>query len=213
MAINKEIIKYTLKNISHRKTRSLLTIISIFFGITTIFIFISFGLGLYSYVNSFTTESSADKISIMPRSIGAPGLDDTFALTKDDVHAIERASGVYEATGMYSKAVQVTNDDEKKYVFLLGYDPSQPLVLEISNIDIYKGRLLQEGERGGAVFGYNYQFDNKIFSHGLDINDNVELQGQRVKVIGFFSEAGNPQDDSNIYLTNEFFEELYPEQE
>ena len=98
---------YSLRNLTHKKSRSLLTIFSILIGITTIFIFISFGLGLYNYVHDFKTSSSADKITVMPKGITAPGMDDNFALTDDDISAVERASGVYEATGMYSKAAKI----------------------------------------------------------------------------------------------------------
>ena len=101
--IRKESVKYSLNNLKKRKTRSLLTILSIFVGIATIFLFISFGLGLYNYVNSFISESSADKVTIQPKGNAAPGLDDTFALTKDDLRAIERASGINEVSGVYFK--------------------------------------------------------------------------------------------------------------
>jgi len=93
--ISKEIIKYSIENLKKRKSRSLLTIFSIFIGITTIFIFVSFGLGLYIYVNSFVSDSSADKITISPESFGPPGLDDSFVLTDDDLEAVEKTSGVY----------------------------------------------------------------------------------------------------------------------
>lgn len=65
--ISKESVKYSLNNIRKRKTRSILTILSIFVGIATIFIFVSFGWGLYDYIEEFTSSSSADKLMIMPR--------------------------------------------------------------------------------------------------------------------------------------------------
>ena len=49
--IGSESIRYALRNIAHRKGRSFLTVLSIFLGIATIFIFVSFGLGLYGYMN------------------------------------------------------------------------------------------------------------------------------------------------------------------
>ena len=70
-----ETIKYSLEALKKRKSRSLLTIISIFVGIATIFIFISFGMGLYNYINNFISGSSANKILIEPKGVGAPGLD------------------------------------------------------------------------------------------------------------------------------------------
>ena len=79
-----ENIKYSLRNIWQRKARSFLTILSIFVGITTIFIFVSFGWGLYDYVNQFATGGAADKLTVQVRGQGAPGLDDTFKLEESD---------------------------------------------------------------------------------------------------------------------------------
>jgi len=80
--MNEESIKYSLNNLKHRKGRSFLTIFSILVGIATIFIFISYGYGLYDYTNSFATGSSADKLMITAKGVGTPGLDDTFKLTE-----------------------------------------------------------------------------------------------------------------------------------
>ena len=57
MVISKESIKYSLQGIKKRKGRSALTIFSILIGIVTIFIFISFGYGLYSYVDEISKGS------------------------------------------------------------------------------------------------------------------------------------------------------------
>lgn len=209
--IQKEIMAYSLRSLVHRKTRNLLTILSIFIGIATIFIFVSFGLGLFSYVNSFTTGSSADKITIMPKGMSAPGLDDTFSLTDDDVDAISKASGVYEATGIYAKAAQIKQSSIIKYIFIMGYDPEKPLIMEVSNIKIYKGRDLRSGDSGKVVLGYNYMFENKIFPKAYDLNDEIEVQGKKLKIVGFMSEVGSPPDDAQMYVTNDYLPDLYTE--
>ena len=207
--INKELINYSLKHIVHRKARSLLTIFSIFAGIATIFIFVSFGWGLFDYVNEIKSSSGADKIMITPKGIGAPGLDTTFAITDKDIDAVKKASGVYEASGMYSRPAEIIKGKIKKFVFLISYDPESSLIKEVSNIDILEGRDLRKGDNEKVVLGHSYKLDKEIFPNALSLNDNIEVQGQRLKIIGFFEEFGNPQDDSNIYITNDYFEELY----
>ena len=208
--ISNENIKYSLKNLSQKKSRSLLTIISIFVGITTIFVFVSFGLGLYDYVNDFMTDSSADKIIIQAKGSAMPGLDDTFKLTDDDLEVVKKTSGVYEASGAVFKVVEVEKSGVKKYTFMLGYDPKEPLIMEFFNIEIDKGRWLNSGEKNKAIFGYNYQLDNTIFSRGYDLNDNIKVQGNKIKAVGFFESVGSPPDDAQIYVTNDFIEDLYP---
>lgn len=209
--ITKENLDYSINNIKHKKTRSFLTILSIFVGITTIFVFISFGMGLYSYVQDFVGSSSADKVSVMPKGTGAPGLDDTFALTENDLQAVEKTAGVYEATALYAKVAEIKQDKLTKYVFLIGYNPDKPLIFDVSNIKLFKGRELKSGDKGKVVLGYNYLIPNKIFPKAYDVNDKIEIQGQEFRVVGFYESVGNPQDDSQIYTNTEDFEELYEE--
>ncbi len=208
--INKELISYSLKNISHRTSRSILTIISILIGITTIFIFVSFGQGLFNYVNEIKESSGIDMITILPKGIGALGLDNTFYLTKEDIIAVEQTNGIFEATGIYVKVAKVKKEDMNKFVFIFAYDSEKPLIEEIYDLKIIEGRDLRKGDLGKIIVGYNYKLENKIFRKGLEVNEQIELNDIKVKIVGISNKIGNPQDDSNIYITNEFFEKLYP---
>lgn len=208
--VKTEIINYSLRSLFKKKTRSLLTILSIFVGIASIFIFISFGIGLYNYVNEFKTSTSADKLTIMPKTMGAPGLDDSFALTDKDIKAIEKTSGVYEASGVYSAPISVYQGDLRKFVLVQSFDPKVPIVWEISNVDILEGRKLESGDNGKVVLGYNYQFSDKIFPKSYKVGDSIEIENVKVKVVGILESIGNPSDDSQIYMTNDYFKELFP---
>jgi putative ABC transport system permease protein len=205
--IGKENIKYSLRNLSHRKTRSAFTIISILVGITTIFIFVSFGLGLYKYIGDLSSASSADKVLIQPKGFG--GMDPTFSFTDKELKIIEQTSGVYEATGIIVKNAEVNQGDVKRYTYLMGLDPKKPLLMNILNLNIYKGRELQSGDKG-VVLGYNYLLADKIFPKTYELNNNIEVNGRKLKIIGFYESVGNPADDVNIYVTNDFMKELYP---
>ncbi|HOW36875.1 MAG TPA: ABC transporter permease [Candidatus Pacearchaeota archaeon] len=210
MIISKESVKYSLNNLKKRKSRSLLTIISILVGITTIFVFISFGLGLYNYTNSFVTGSSADKITVMPKGgMGVPGLDDTFSLTEADLRAVQRANGVYDAEGTKWGVAEVQQGSTKKYVFGMGYNPDKSMIVEFSNLKIIEGRELESGDYGKAVLGYNFFVEGKIFPREVELNNRIKVNGKEVTVIGFFDTLGNPQDDSSIYLTNDYFNEVF----
>lgn len=207
-----ESIKYSLNNLRQRKTRSFFTILSIFIGITTIFIFISFGLGLYDYMEELSTSTSADKIMIQPKDPTSTGMDDTFALTEDDLDAIRRTSGVYEASGVYFNTAEVTQGKKRFYTLIISYDPKEPLIMDIFNIDIEKGRMLQSGDRN-LVAGYNYLVKDKIFPKAYEVGETIEVQGQKIRIVGFFESVGSPPDDAQLYVTNDFFKELYPDKE
>jgi putative ABC transport system permease protein len=210
--ISEESVKYSLRNLSQRKARSFLTILSIFIGIATIFIFISFGLGLYNYMEDMTSSSSADKILIQPKGgIGIPGMDNAFPLTDDDVEAVRKTHGVYDATGVYMKVVEIQQGKVKKYTFLIGIDPAKPFVMEMSDVEVEVGRDLKPGETGKIVAGYNYQLKDVIFPKTTGINQNIEIDGKNLKVVGFYESIGSPPDDAQLYTTLDYLEDLYPD--
>jgi len=209
--ISQELMLYSLRGIIHKKTRSILTIISIMIGIISIFVLISFGIGLYNYVGDFSSTSSANKITIQPKGFGGMGFQEQPAFSESDFRAVENTPGVYTAITLDYSAAEIIQDQIKKYAFVIGYDPSKPFMLmDISGIKLFKGRELKPGDNGKVVLGYNYLIKDKIMPKPYDINSKIEIQGQELRVVGFYGPIGNPQDDSQIYMTQDFFKELYP---
>lgn len=103
-------------------------------------------------------------------------------------------------------------DDSKKYVFISSYDPALPLIMELSDIEVIKGRALRPSDSGKVTLGYNYLIKNKIFPKEYSLNSKINVQGEDLRIVGFYEKIGNPQDDSNIYVTNDFMAELYPDE-
>ncbi len=209
--ISKENINYSLRNIRASKSRSLLTVFSILIGIATLFIFVSFGLGLYQYIDEITSSSSANKILVQSKGGTVPGLSSSFPLTDNDIKALKKTPGVSIATGLYIKSAEIKQDSTKKYVFITSYDPDYPIIIELSNVEIIKGRDLRRGDSKKVVLGYNYLIEDKIFPKSYDVGNKINIQGIDLSIVGFFEEIGNPQDDSNIYITNDYYEELFPD--
>lgn len=208
--INKESVVYSLRNIKNRKTRSFFTLFSIMIGITTIFIFISFGMGLYKYIEDVSSGSSTDKILIQPKGMDNLGIDTTFAFSEDELDAVRGVSGVYDASGIYFKIVEVKQDKKLYYAFLIAYDPAKPLILELSNLEIFQGRALKEGD-SGIILGYNYLEKDRIFPKAYSLNNNIEINGEKYRILGFYEPVGNPQDDAQIYMTNDMMREIFGE--
>jgi len=205
--MNIESIQYSLRNIRHRKGRSFLTVFSILMGIATIFLFISFGAGLYNYIDEVASGSSANKLIVQSKG-GFGGMDENFKMDNDDLDVIKRAAGVNSASGLYLKTAKVEKGSEQVYSFLAAFDPDSPLIMEVFGIEIYEGRGLRSGD-SGVVLGYNYQIPGKIFEKAVSINDDIEVQDKNLKVIGFYEEIGSPQDDAQVYIINDNLKNLY----
>lgn len=181
-------------------------------GILAIFVFASFGWGLYSYVSDIAEEAGIDLFFIQQRSIGAPGLDDTFKLDDTDLRTIERSKGVKTVAAMYMKVIEVEQDKKIKYVFLAGFDDDSEsinLIEKLMTVEVGKGRQFKKGDRNKVVLGYNYQFDDKILPKSYNLGQKITINGVKFDIIGFYDSIGNPGDDSNIYMIKEDVEELF----
>ncbi|MFA6089006.1 MAG: ABC transporter permease [Candidatus Woesearchaeota archaeon] len=210
--VSRDEVKYALKNIWQRKTRSALTILSILIGVMAIAALTSFGVGLKSYVNNLSESSGVDKLFIQAKGIGAPGTDNTFSLSSDDVDFVSKVNGVKNTLGIYMKVVEIKKDDQKKYNYIMGYPADQSKFIEESfGVDMFSGRRLKNGELGKVVLGFGYTKDNSVFKRKVSVGDRIEINGNVVEVVGFLKEIGNPQDDANIMMTKEYFENFFPE--
>ncbi|MBN2367415.1 ABC transporter permease [Candidatus Woesearchaeota archaeon] len=204
-------INYAVQNLLHRKTRSWLTILSILMGITAIYAILSFGYGIQDYMDTLAEEAGADKLYVQARSIGAPGTDDTFSISKDEFEYISKIKGVNEIAPMYMKIGEIEHKGEKIFNWLLGYDPKDyEFLFESFTADVERGRPLKKGDTYKLLLGYNYQVADEIFKKPVNLGDKLLLNGVTFEVVGFVSKIGNPSDDGNIYISLEATELLYP---
>jgi putative ABC transport system permease protein len=193
-----------------------LTILSIFVGITTIFIFISFGWGLYDYVGDLAEEAGVDKFFVQVRGMSAPGLDNTFTLDETDLRVVDRANGVAEAQGLYFYPGEVVRDDERIFVFAVGHatDPAAIRLIEQAfTVEVEEGRQLRNNDRGKVVLGHNYMEPDEIFSKPYEVGSKITINDERFEVVGFYESLGNPQDDSNIYMPEDDIKPFFKESE
>ena len=211
----KDIAKYSLSNMLQRKSRSFLTILSILIGITAIFALISFGQGINKYMMDFAQEMGTDKIMMMPGAglASAPGTSN-IVFDDDDLEFVKKIKGVSEATAMLATQSKVEfKDYREKYPFIMGLsaDSKEMELVEdmFAGIELIKGRKLKKGDVLKATLGYSYTIPNKLFKKRIDLGDRIKINDIEVEVIGFYEEIGNPQDDSNIYLTIEGYEKVF----
>jgi len=215
----KDILKYSISNLWNRKLRSFLTILSILIGITAIFALISFGQGIGKYMEDFGQEMGTDKIFLMPGGglANAPGTSNIL-FTEDEIEFIRKIKGVDEITGMMIDAGKVEfKDFLEKYPYVIGISmesKEKRLVEEMfGGIGILEGRSLKKGDVLKVNLGYSYTVPNKVFKKRISVGGTIEINDVKVKVMGFYEEIGNPQDDVNVYLSVEGFKEIFDVEE
>jgi putative ABC transport system permease protein len=210
--MNIDEIRYSLQHLVDKKLRSFLTIISIVIGIMAIFALISFGIGIKNYTQTLANEAGADKLMIMAKGFTTDSTGG-FKLTADDISFIQRISGVKEAAGVYSNVGQLKHDRDMRFVDMVGLDTKHlRLVEEIMTTKIVEGRQLKTDDTEMVVLGYNYLVADKIFAKPLHVGDKITINDRPFDVVGFYDEIGTPSDDSQVYMTFEGMESLYPTQ-
>lgn len=203
---------YSIKHLRKRGLRTFLSTLSILIGIASIFALVSFGLGLQDYINQFAQESGADMIFVMAKSPGMPGTDKNFFISKEDVDFLGKIKGTEAVAPMYLQAGEIRKKTERRYSFIIAYFPEDNEFVEQGfGIGMEKGRNLKKDDLFKAVLGYNYMQDERIFKRGLEVGDKIEIQGTVFDAVGFYEEVGNPSDDSQVYISPEAMESVYPE--
>ncbi len=197
-----------LKNIRKRKLRSWLTIFGIFISITTIFLLISLSLGLEDAVEEQFEILGTDKFFIQPRGqLGPPGSTSvSVELSMNDVDAIKKVSGIKEVSWFIIGNAEIESNDETRYTLSIGID-IENFELGFGDFDLDDGRIIKEDSKE-VMLGYQYKYRN-YFEKPINIGDSVLINKEEFRVKGIVEEVGNPQDDRQIYLTENDFRELF----
>jgi putative ABC transport system permease protein len=202
------------KSLKKRKIRTFLTILGIFLGILTIFVLMSLSLGLREYVNEQFASLGTDKFFIQPKGqSGAPGSSGgAVQLTEDDVNVVKKVSGVETVAYFGIGNAKIEFDDKARYYMLMGMpleDMKAVNLLFISfGIGMDEGRMLKKGDRKKALIGYNYKYKN-LYNKPVRVGSKLILNGVEFDVVGVLESIGNPQDDQQVYISQDDFKDLF----
>jgi len=204
--------KIAFRNLKERKIRSLLTVLGIFLAILTIFVLLSISFGLSDFVNEQFEMLGTDKFFIQPRGqLGAPGTGGAVELTLDDVEVVDKVKGVELSAYISVGNGKIEYKDQTRYYMVMGIptdDEIMDLIFEASDLDIEDGRFIKDTDQKKIVLGYNYKYRN-LFKKSVKPGDIIEINDVEYEVIGILESVGNPQDDQQVYMSFEDFQDLF----
>ncbi|TYQ15304.1 UNVERIFIED_CONTAM: ABC-type lipoprotein release transport system permease subunit [Acetivibrio alkalicellulosi] len=152
-----DIFSMSFKNLMRRKIRTLLTLIGVLIGTTSITVMMSIGVGMDKSVNEqLRSFGSLNTIQVYGSSFyfysddgennEKQKLDDDAVLKFSQIKGVEAVSPELEAH------LRITSGNYEAHVSMVGIDPS---IMELFDYNIEKGRLLNENDDGAIVFGSN----------------------------------------------------------
>lgn len=202
-------IPIAFRNLRRRGIRSWLTLLGIFIGIATVVSLISLGGGLRSAILSQFGISSTEVIQVQAgglNSFGPPGTSVAKPLTLDDVEAIERLNSVEAAIPRQIVTVRAEFNDKliigSATNIVSGSD--RKLMYDILDVETIEGRLLEDGDNGKVVLGYNYGLEDKNgFDKSVMVGNSITINDKKYQVRGILEKKGSFIFDQIIMLNDD----------
>lgn len=209
-------IKMVFKNILNRRVRSWLTILGIIIGVTALVSLITLAQSLEEGIGSQFDKFGTRRIFIGPKSVGSGIVSGapqgTSTLTTKDVESVERVPYVEYVTPMRSENMKVEYGREEAYrqVFGIGLDDVEKSFEDL-DINIEKGRMLEEGDKYNVVLGY--QLAKEYFEKEIHVKNSIKIDGVKFRVIGIFEEQGDQDNDFRIMIPIETIRDMLNEKD
>jgi putative ABC transport system permease protein len=205
----KEALRIALTNLTHRRLRSLLTLVGIFAGIAAVVALVSLGQGLQGAINDQFSDIGADVFTMTGAgsAYGPPGTNAVGKLTDKDITSIERVNGVKFSFGRYIKPLQIEYQGtiSSKYLASLPEGESYELMVQALNVNVEEGRMLRSDDKRNIVVGGGFSVGDKT----PQVGERVIIKEQTFRIVGKLKKTGNPFVDPTILMTKDTTEELF----
>jgi putative ABC transport system permease protein len=205
-------VKLAIKNLRHRMSRSLLTLLGIAIGIMAIISLMALGEGMQQAVTG-ELSSLSDVIIVSTgggfmSSFGGGGGSSTGEYFTDrDIADVERTQGVRDVSSQLSATAMAEYNGKKTVVSLTGMD-ILVMQLQYENQKLEAGALLKEGEQNKIMIGYNIAHDT--FDADISVGGRITINGEKFFVGGIFAKQGmgGISSDSVVLMSTRDFKKL-----
>jgi len=188
----------------HNKTRTLLSMLGVIIGVSTVIAVFSIGKGAESAVNEQFAGLSAKSIIVMGM-FGRPGATASSKLEVEDAGVIrENSQNIAIVTGVVQGNVTASYNASEESYELVGTDLD---FFTISNLKLAAGRMFTEEEINSkdkiALLGSDVVAG--LYAEGESpLGTSITVNGKKLEVIGYFEESGGSlgrmSKDESIYV-------------
>jgi putative ABC transport system permease protein len=203
-------VKLAIKNLRHRLSRSLLTLLGIAIGIMAIISLMALGEGMQQAVTG--ELSSLSDVIIVSTGGGfysafGGGSSSNQYFTQRDIQYVERLQGVRDVSTQLSGSAIAEYNGKKTVVSLTGMDIAV-MRLQYATQNLAAGTFLNQGDQNKIMIGYSIAHDT--FDSDINIGGRIKLNGQKFFVSGIFGKQGmgGVSSDTLVLLSTRDFQKL-----
>ena len=205
-------VKLAFKNLRHRLSRSLLTLLGIAIGIMAIISLLALGEGMQQAVTG-ELSSLSDVIIVSTggggfSSFGGGGSTSTGEyFTQRDIAGIERLQGIKEVSTQLSGAGLAEYNGKTTILSLTGMEVSV-MKLQYASQNLEAGGFLNEGEQNKIMIGNSIAHDT--FDADISVGGRIKINGEKFFVSGIFGKQGfgGASSDSIVLMNSRDFQKL-----
>lgn len=202
----RDMLKFSLDNLSQRGLRSWLTIIGIVIGVAAVLSILSLGEGMQQQISEQMGELNARMVTISPgstRAIGMgpgrgeqEGLMESGNLTGKDVMTLKSVEGVSYVNPIVSGRAEVKYMTETAQLSIEGVDPYAWKKMTATELE--RGRYLKSGDENAVLVGHSVVYD--VFSKELALNTQLTVEEKSFKIVGILEESGGMMGSDNTVI-------------
>lgn len=200
-----EIMKVALRNLSHHKTRTALTLLGVIIGIASVVALVSMGSGLEESVKNSLERLGPNRVIISPQ--GSTGFGPPVSpkgLSDDDLRIVENNRRIDKVMPVVFKSLPVRHSGKTRSIFITGVPiESEEFFSDVRTFEIAEGRSFSPDDRNAAVIGSRIAADLEI-----DVRSKLSIIGKDVRVIGIMKATGDQNDDSGILIPIEMMRDI-----
>lgn len=203
--------RMSFKYLAKKKLRAWLTIIGIILGTTTIVALIALGEGMQNAVEDQVLKIAGTKLRVVPGSLQGPPIGRTD-ITEKDAEAIDSIPGVEYVYPILLNRGSVDFGREEETVSVVGALPDkQPEDDAALGFVLTDGRDFVPSDTKVAHVGW--EVANEIFDKPIRINNKLEIEGVKFKVVGLFKKSGSQAFDGSIRIPMDEAQDLFDQKE
>ena len=204
-----EIARVALRNLSHQKTRTSLTLLGVIIGIASVVSLITLSNGLSASVQESLERLGPNRLIVTPKGSGGFGPPMVAqGLSDKDLRLVEKNRRVDKSIPIVFKNLPVKYGEETQNVFITGApaEQSKEFFSDIQTFELEEGREFKAGDKNVALIGS--RLANDIFKTKIGVRNKLEILKRDITVIGILKPTGDLQDDSGIFMPIEALREI-----
>src|SRR5208282_2706624 len=200
----RDLLRQAVSAMRHDLRRTLLTMAGMAWGIATVVLLLSYGNGFGKAIEAIFKSFGATAVGIFPgrtsQQAGGNKAGVQIRFTNDDVELLRNNVPLSRHVVRESDKQSTVQNDNRSFTFpVMGVDPS---IQEIWNLDIERGRFLNDADNMGhglyAVIGSEAR--DKLFSGMPAVGQTIRVDGVTFEVVGVAAPRMQEADDNNNRL-------------